>query len=99
MVENAQRSQRETATCKLVFVKKLDTKLPSSRVMLDLVCCFLCLFGMIDLFDGGEKLVEGMQIIKFLKLIRLRHTRAKMVSTRRTKDSPSNFTVTFEISQ
>lgn len=85
MVENAQSSQRETATCKLVFVKKLDTKLPSSRVMLDLVGLFLFLFGVIDLFDGGEEVVEGTQIIKFLKLIRLRHARAKMVSTRRTK--------------
>ncbi len=85
MVENAQRSQRETATCKLVFVKRLDTKLPSSRVILDLVEWFSFLFGVIYLFDGGEEVVEGTQIIKFLKLIRLRHTRAKMVSTRRTE--------------
>jgi hypothetical protein len=53
--------------------------------MLDLVEWVLFLFGVIDLFDGGEEVVEGAQIIKFLKLIRLKHTRAKMVSTRRTK--------------
>ena len=58
MVENAQRSQRETATCKLVFVKKLDTKLPSSRVMLDLVEWFLFLFGEFELFDGGKEVVR-----------------------------------------
>jgi hypothetical protein len=55
VVENAQKSQRETATCRLVVVKKLDTKLPSTRVMLDLVKWFLFLFGVIDLFDGGEE--------------------------------------------
>lgn len=68
MVENAQRSQRETATCRLVFVKRLDAKLPILRVILDLVEWFLFLFDVIDLFDGGEKVVRDLRYKKILKL-------------------------------
>jgi hypothetical protein len=58
-VENAQRSQRETATSRLLGVKRLDAKLPISRVLLDLVEWFLFLFEVFDLLDSGEEVVRG----------------------------------------
>jgi hypothetical protein len=68
VVENAQRSRRETAMCKLVFVKRLDAKLPIPRVILDLVKWFLFLFDVIDLFDVGERVVTDIRYKKILKL-------------------------------
>jgi len=58
----SQRSRRETATWRLWVVKRLDAKLPISRVVLDLVEWFLFLFGVYDLFDGGGQ-VESRKII------------------------------------
>jgi hypothetical protein len=68
VVENAQKSRRETAMCRLVFVKRLDAKLSISRVILDLVEWFLFLFDVIDLFDGGERIVPDLRYKKILKL-------------------------------
>jgi len=55
---NSQRSRQETATWKLGVVKRLDAKLPISRVVLDLVEWFLFLFGVFDLFDGEGQVVS-----------------------------------------
>jgi hypothetical protein len=54
--------------CRLVFVKRLDAKLSISRVILDLVEWFLFLFDVIDLFDGGERIVPDLRYKKILKL-------------------------------
>jgi hypothetical protein len=61
-VDNAQRSQRETATSRLRGCKRLDAKLPLSRVLLDLVEWFWFLFDVFDLFDGGEQVLRGLYI-------------------------------------
>jgi hypothetical protein len=45
-----------------VGVKRLDAKLPLSRVLLDLVEWFWFLFDVFDLFDGGEQVLRGLYI-------------------------------------
>jgi hypothetical protein len=45
-----------------VDVKRLDAKLPLSRVLLDLVEWFWFLYGVFDLFDGGEQVSRGLYI-------------------------------------
>ncbi len=46
-------------------MKRLDAKLPISRVVLDLVEWFLFLFGVFDLFDGGGQVGSRKIIVLF----------------------------------
>ena len=52
------RERLRRAGC--VGVKRLDAKLPLSRVLLDLVEWFWFLFDVFDLFDGGEQVLRGL---------------------------------------
>ena len=57
-----QRSRRDTATCDLFVLKRLDTKLPDMRVILGLVELYLGVDLVVQVFDGGEKVVREQDI-------------------------------------
>ena len=44
------------------MLKRLDTKLPNMRVILDLVELYLIVDLVVQVFDGGEKVVREQDI-------------------------------------